>query len=309
MPPQRRRRPVDDDESDEDARPHQRQNREESEPEVESSDAGEEEQPSRQGIQSADGQLAKKLVRYALACDYSRTPIRRDGIKERVLGNQGRAFKRVFALAQKMLREVWGMELRELPVRERMTLQEKRQAMKSNSQPKSGSGSYILSSTLPKAYRKASIIKPSKTPTMTAEATYLGFYNMVVSLIWLNAGELSDQKLMRYLTRLNANQMVASEKTELTLKKMERQGYVIRRVDRPPTGQDGDSQVLWHVGPRAKEEIGLDGVMDFVRTVYGDADPDLEKKLHSSLGVKPRKQLATLDEGAQETAQDITMAE
>jgi hypothetical protein len=33
--------------------------------------------------QSADDQLAKKLVRYALSCEYSRTPIRRDGIKER----------------------------------------------------------------------------------------------------------------------------------------------------------------------------------------------------------------------------------
>lgn len=32
---------------------------------------------------SADDQLAKKLVRYALSCEYSRTPIRRDGIKER----------------------------------------------------------------------------------------------------------------------------------------------------------------------------------------------------------------------------------
>ena len=28
-------------------------------------------------------QLIKKLVRYALACEYSRTPIRRDGIKEK----------------------------------------------------------------------------------------------------------------------------------------------------------------------------------------------------------------------------------
>lgn len=30
-----------------------------------------------------DEQLAKKLIRYAIACEYSRTPIRRDGIKER----------------------------------------------------------------------------------------------------------------------------------------------------------------------------------------------------------------------------------
>lgn len=33
--------------------------------------------------QNADDLLAKKLVRYALSCEYSRTPIRRDGIKER----------------------------------------------------------------------------------------------------------------------------------------------------------------------------------------------------------------------------------
>jgi len=28
-------------------------------------------------------QLVKKMIRYALACEYSRTPIRRDGIKEK----------------------------------------------------------------------------------------------------------------------------------------------------------------------------------------------------------------------------------
>lgn len=42
-------------------------------------EASEDEDPNR----AADEQLAKKLVRYALSCEYSRTPIRRDGIKER----------------------------------------------------------------------------------------------------------------------------------------------------------------------------------------------------------------------------------
>lgn len=32
---------------------------------------------------TADDQMAKKLVRYAISCEYSRTPIKRDGIKER----------------------------------------------------------------------------------------------------------------------------------------------------------------------------------------------------------------------------------
>lgn len=72
----------------------------------------------------------------------------------------------------------------------------------------------------------------------------------------------------------------------MVLKKMERQGYVIRRVDRPPVGQDGESTVTWHVGTRAREEIGLDGVIGMVQEVYGEMSPELEKKLKSSLGIK-----------------------
>ncbi|KAF7544923.1 hypothetical protein G7Z17_g9578 [Cylindrodendrum hubeiense] len=291
MPPsQRRRRPVEDEESEEDARPRQRRNQGDSDAEPEEEEEASEDEmdvDARPG-QSADDQLAKKLVRYAISCEYSRTVIRRDGIRERVLGNQGRSFKRIFALAQIQLKDVWGMELRELPVKEKMTLQEKRQAMKSNSQPKLGSGAYILSSTLPKAYRTATILPPSKTPSADDEATYAAFYTMVISMIWLNSGELSDQKLKRYLTRLNADQNVSMDKTEIILKRMENQRYVIKKTDRPPVGQDGDLMISWHVGPRAKEEVGLDGVMGMVREVYGEWNPDLEKKLCSSLNIKER---------------------
>lgn len=76
-------------------------------------------------------QLIKKLVRYALACEYSRTPIRRDGIKERVLGIHGREFKKVFAGAQKQLRAALGMEMVELPTRDRnlLTVEQKRKGV------------------------------------------------------------------------------------------------------------------------------------------------------------------------------------
>lgn len=74
---------VDDEE--EEQRPRQRQRR--AEPESED-DAEEEEQyddddDGNEKAESADGQLIKKLVRYALACDFNRTAIRRDGIKEK----------------------------------------------------------------------------------------------------------------------------------------------------------------------------------------------------------------------------------
>ncbi|KAL5620279.1 hypothetical protein FOBRF1_003525 [Fusarium oxysporum] len=290
MPTQRRRRPAQDEESEEDVRPRQR-NRVDSEDENEQEPSDAEMDGDQHHAQSADDQLVKKLVRYVISCEYSRTAIRRDGIKERVLGTQGRSFRRIFDSAQTQLRRVWGMELRELPVREKMSLQEKRQAMKANAQPKLGSGAYILTSILPEAYRHATILAPSKTPSADDEATYAGFYTMVISVISLSGGELSEQKLKRYLQRLNADQNVSMDKTEIILKRMEKQGYVIKRVERPPLGQDGDPTTTWHVGPRGKEEVGVDGVMGMTREVYGDSwNDDNEKKLRASLNIRDAPQ-------------------
>lgn len=169
--------------------------------------------------------------------------------------------------------------------------------MKSNSQIKSGSGAYILTSTLPEPFRSAAILKPSKIPSEEEEATYAAFYTLVVALIWLNSGELSEQKLRRYLMRLNADQNVSNEKTEMTLKRMEKHGYVVKKVERPPIGQDGDQNISWHIGPRAKEEIGLDGVMGMVREVFGEWSPELEKKLRSSLGLKAQPAPSNEEDG------------
>ena len=71
-------------------------------------------------------QMVKKLVRLALASEYQRRPIRRADISEKVLGSQGRQFKRVFDQAQADLQAVFGMELRELPAKDKITLQQRR---------------------------------------------------------------------------------------------------------------------------------------------------------------------------------------
>ncbi|KXH32871.1 MAGE family protein [Colletotrichum salicis] len=271
MPPsQRRRRPVDDEDSEEEPRhPRQRINHDES-AEEEGSEHG-----AVDGEASAEDQLAKKLVRYALACEFSRTPIRRDGIKERVLGDQGRAFRKVFDLAQQQLRLVWGMELRELA---------------SGSQAKTSSGVYVLSSTLPSEYRAPSILTPSKAPSTDAEASYVGFYTMIVTIIFLSGGELSEQKLRRHLNRLNAEANVAVERTEDVLKRMQTQGYVVRKVQKNAAtqAQDGSEDITWLIGPRGLEEIGAEGAAGMVRSVWAEqADAELEKKIGASFGIRP----------------------
>ena len=71
--------------------------------------------------------MVKKMVRLALACEYQRRPIRRADISEKVLGSSGgRQFKHVFNAAQMQLRSVFGMEMVELPAREKITLAQKR---------------------------------------------------------------------------------------------------------------------------------------------------------------------------------------
>jgi hypothetical protein len=70
--------------------------------------------------------MVKKLVRLAFASEYQRRPIRRGDITEKVLGSQGRQFKKVFDQAQSDLRSVFGMEMVELPAKEKVTIRQRR---------------------------------------------------------------------------------------------------------------------------------------------------------------------------------------
>jgi hypothetical protein len=79
------------------------------------------------GAPSSLDAMVKKMVRLALASEYSRLPIRRTDISTKVLGEQGtRQFKAVFEAAQKLLRSKFGMEMVELPAREKVTIGQRR---------------------------------------------------------------------------------------------------------------------------------------------------------------------------------------
>lgn len=71
--------------------------------------------------------MSKKLVRLALSSEFQRRTIRRADISEKVLGTSGsRKFKDVWNRAQGSLRDVFGVEMVELPVKEKVTLQQRR---------------------------------------------------------------------------------------------------------------------------------------------------------------------------------------
>ncbi|KAL8338527.1 hypothetical protein RB598_007062 [Gaeumannomyces tritici] len=278
---QRRPRHIEEDDDDTRAheRPRQRQRRDEADhsDDDESMNGDGDERGERD--ESTETQLVKKLVRYALACEYSRTTIRREGIREKV-----------FEGAQKQLQVVFGMEMVELPVRDKSTLsvEEQRRVAKSQTKGAASSNSYILVTTIPEPYRSAAIIPPSKIQSSDAEAIHVGLYSLIITIITLNGGELSDHKLKRYLQRMNANVNTPLEKTEAMLQRLIRQAYVVKTVERNP--QSDDDAVTWHVGPRGKQEVTHEAIANIAREVYGAAANDeLEKKLHASLRIAERK--------------------
>ncbi|KAI1648881.1 MAGE-domain-containing protein [Daldinia loculata] len=292
MPPQtqtqRRRKTGNNDNANEARRRRQSRHKHESD----DSEASEEDQDGDVDMErtgDADDQLVKKLVRYALACEYARIPIKRDGIRDKVLGSNTRSFKRVFEGAQAQLQQVFGMEMVELPVKEKRTLKEKQRAnaRKAASHSTASSRQYILVSTLPLEYKSQSIIAPSRIPSTSEEAAYVGFYTMIISLIVLNGGELSDTKLRRYLTRLNASQNLPMDKTDNVLQKIVRQAYVDKVVEK----SDGDEDaVTWCIGSRGKVEVPPESIAAVITEVWGELPDDFHTKLQRSLGIQEPQQ-------------------
>ena len=182
------------------------------------------------------------------------------------------------------------MTMTELPNKEKVTISQKRAAQRANGNSQgnqASSKSYILTSILPSAFRSPLILHPPKVPSVGAESGYIGLYSFIVSVIYLSEGSrISEGKLERNLKRCNAdNYVLNGEKTENVLKKMERQGYIVKIKDREPGGEE---IIDWVVGPRGKIEIGEKGVAAMVKNVYGKRDvelDDLENKLEKSLGV------------------------
>ncbi|KAJ5748141.1 uncharacterized protein N7511_009837 [Penicillium nucicola] len=175
---------------------------------------------------SSTDAMVKKMVRLAMASEYSRLPIRRTDISAKVLGEQGsRQFKLVFEQAQKELRARFGMEMSELPAREKVTISQRRAAQKSE-KTSSTNKSWILTSTLPPAYRTPAILHPPKAPSTWAESTYTGLYSFIIAVITLNGGTLAEQKLDRYLGRVNADIGTPIDQTEKLLQRLCKEGAV-----------------------------------------------------------------------------------
>ncbi|KAI1970464.1 hypothetical protein LOZ55_006534 [Ophidiomyces ophidiicola] len=298
MPPSRKRRAVDNDSADEysQAPPGPSQHRR-----AAAASPADDDGDDDVLIDSELGTTAlqvKKMVRLALASEYARLPIRRADLSSKVLGERSRAFKPVFAGAQKALADVFGMQMTEQPLKEKFSISQRRAAQRVE-KPSTTSKSWTLISTLPAAYRAAAILPPNRAPSAALESSYVALYSFVVALVTLSGGAMAEQKLDRYLRRVGADAYTPVDRTDRLLARMCRDGYLVRNRD----VDAGEEIVDYHVGPRGKVEVGAHGVAGLARVVYGfgatsrrgrpegegeDAaaeEEEFEQKLRRSLGV------------------------
>ncbi|KMU79028.1 hypothetical protein CISG_07335 [Coccidioides immitis RMSCC 3703] len=240
--------------------------------------------------------MVKKMVRLALASEYSRQVIRRNDISQKVLGEGSRQFKPAFAGAQDVLKNVFGMQMIEQPMKDRLTVSQRRAAQRVD-KPSSSSKSWTLVRTPPHPNTVSPEILPPTKPLhllLKQLRRSLHLHNITHHPV---RRSLAEQKLDRYLRRVNADTYTPLDRTEKLLARLCKDGYLVRNRD-----VDGGEEVVEYlVGPRGKIEVGTEGVAGLTREVYGygrvnrargqddDGDDDeameeFEQRLRRSLG-------------------------
>lgn len=142
----------------------------------------------------------------------------------------------------------------------------------------------MLQTILPEPYRQLEILGPGREPDENIpdlDGSYIGLYSMVIALILLSGGTLSENKLDRFLKRMNAGETTPLDTTDKVLARMAKDGYIVKIKD----SSSGDEIVDYMVGPRGKVEVGKEGAANLVRRVYGNDVGDLEQRLTRSLGL------------------------
>lgn len=152
---------------------------------------------------------------------------------------------------------------------------------------------------MPEKYRlNDDIIAPPKVPTSEVEATYVGLYTFIISLISLCGGTIAEAKLERYLRRTNAEHYTPIDKTEKLLQRLCKEGYLVKVKD----SSAGEEVIEYMVGPRGKVEIGTDGVTGLVKAVYeDDAVEDLDARIQRSLGLEEQRARKTTRRNEEDT--------
>ncbi|KZT58003.1 MAGE-domain-containing protein [Calocera cornea HHB12733] len=218
---------------------------EEPEDEQEQQDPEEDDEDGEEGQGegvSAEDKMIADLVRLALFTEYKHTPLRRDDINKKVLVNNTRSFRTVFAGAEKILKDTFGMELVPLQTaghRDRLVLEEVADGEDTGVVKKkitaAGPRSWILRNCLPEPIIRAAAerdplvaeaeeddwallsddpLRPEHAPGtalawQSADDVGLqGLMFVILSLVLVNGRSMPDPQLRSYLKKLGVHSTI-----------------------------------------------------------------------------------------------------
>ncbi|KAG9302319.1 hypothetical protein G9A89_008811 [Geosiphon pyriformis] len=226
----------------------------------------------------------KGLVRLALCSELKKVPIRREDIMKKVLQEHSKVFQEIFDRAQYELRDIYGMELVELPTKEKKPATRSgtvRRATLNNKATSSACKSYTLVNILPEELKGDDIIHWQRD-----EESIMGLLTVILSLILVNGHILTDDQLKDYITRLHlheANETFGD--VEKLLLSFVKQGYLGRQksgmIDQ--ISEKENVEYIW--GPRAKVEIPKENLIQFIKMIFGpEAPQDLARQIERVSG-------------------------
>ncbi|KAJ1960591.1 hypothetical protein IWQ62_004173 [Dispira parvispora] len=229
------------------------------------------------------------IVRYALFCEHRKQPIKREDINRKT--------------AQSRLRDVFGMEMVELPAREMVTSHNPtaRRAAAAQKERTTSKAKWILCNALDLP------TTPDAEPFIDwdCQAGLMGITGAILSLIFLNNMALPADRLEYYLQKLDPHPLVwgVSDDRDRTssiqqlLANLVRMNYLDRLPlgsAQPPNsgvssqaaaGQDTTTSYEYRWGPRAKVEFPLMHMARLIANVSGEpVTPALLRKLEHVCG-------------------------
>ncbi|KAI9017753.1 MAGE family-domain-containing protein [Gaertneriomyces semiglobifer] len=227
----------------------------------------------------------KDFVRYALAMEHKRKPIRRQDINQKVLKEHNKYFKQVFDLAQEKLRGVFGLEMTPVGANERRSNSQAVRRAAALAGGNTGSAkAWILTVTTTPSQRESLLNWGEEQPLMVLLCVILG-------VIYTNGGCIEEGVLYRHLRQLGIErgQHQVFGSMDQVFADFIAQSYLNRHRQ---TDSEGDVYE-YTIGPRSKVELPEKNLIEFMTAMYpglGDAalkrlEKDI-KRLGGSRGVE-----------------------
>ncbi|OAD66451.1 hypothetical protein PHYBLDRAFT_152523 [Phycomyces blakesleeanus NRRL 1555(-)] len=215
----------------------------------------------------------KDTVRLALACEFKKTAIKRDDINKKVLQDHKFEFKRLHRAANDKLRYLFGFEMVDLPVKEKILAGSRRDGKEV---PGSGSKGYMLLNALPEKYNVPELFKYKDE-----EYENVGVLYCILALIFVNEQTLSKGELEEHLNRLHVTDETQTfgDRDKL-LDNFVKQGYLLRKKNNLAANDpnaDPDAGIEYYWGPKAKVEIPEENIVNFITSVYNPENTNINK--------------------------------